>query len=531
MQNIYRILFLILALGAGWGSSVFSQEQEQKPYWGKLNGSVDASFGFYKKDSLNPDLDKFGTNTYINLDYTFKNFSAGLQYEIFEPPMRGFESKLEGNKLTQYYLNYAGERYNVTVGSFFEQFGSGLTFRSYEERMLGINTSLRGVSINATPVNWIHLKAFSGQPRKFLSYGESWVSGLDGDFIVSQLWNKEQNYSLSVGGSWVMRNNFSTYEDISIEPDPVHLASARVALNSNNVNVSVEYAFKDQAMNYSGELGKFVNQSGDAILVNIDYILDGFGVSGAFRRLEHMEFRADNEPIMSPIVALNYIPALTKQHKYALPGLYPYIPNIEGEIGGQVDLFWDISAGRYPIKTSLNASMYRTLGPNVQLTMPFFGEDGEQLYTEAGIEMERRFSRTFKSTLGFYFQDRVDLVEGRVKSYTEFVDLLWRINRKTSFRTEVQHMNTQMKDKSWIYGLVEVGFAPHLMVYTNGMYNYGAESDVREFFYNVGGSYTYKSLRASIDYGKNKAGNQCVGGICRFVPGYTGATVTLTYVF
>ena len=107
--------------------------------------------------------------------------------------------------------------------------------------------------------------------------------------------------------------------------------------------------------------------------------------------------------------------------------------------------------------------------------------------------------------------------------------MLWKLNRKLSLRGELQHMNTQMDDKAWIYGMLEVGVAPHWMIYVGGMRNYGAENP--EHFYNIGASFAHKSLRVSAGYAKNRAGYQCAGGICRSVPGYTGAIASVSYVF
>lgn len=532
MKRAFVFLSLVMIVVGSFSlPRVAAQEKKDRPYWGTLRGGVDGSFGFYNKDHNRPDLDKFGTNSYVNLDYNYRHLTVGLQYEVFEPPMRGFESELKGHRLTQYYLNCALQKYDITVGSFFEQFGSGLIFRSYEERMLGFDNSLRGVSVKASPFRWMRVKAFSGQPRKFLHYSKSWVSGADGEFIISDLWDKDRSRTVAVGGAWVLRSNSSKYDESSIEPKHINLFSGRASFTDNALNLSLEYTYKQKAMSYAMEVGDYVNQSGDALLFNVNYNVRGFGLAGVFRRIEHMAFRVDAEPVVAPTVPLNYIPALTKQHRYALPALYPHIPNIEGEIGGQLDMFVDIAMGRYPLKLSVNGSLYRSLGDNVKRTAPFFGDGSEFLYGEANIEMEKRFLPTLKTTLGFYFQDRNDEVEGRVKSYTEVMDFLWRIQRKISLRTEVQNMNTQARDKAWIYGLSELGWAPHWMVYGSAMYNYRADADLKTHYYNVGVSFTYNSLNASLDYGKNRAGHQCVGGICRFVPEYKGATLRLSYVF
>lgn len=527
MKQTSILLYSFLFIFAG---AISLQAQEKKTYWGKLHGGVDANAAFYKKDKERPDLDSMGINTYVNLNYEYKKFNVGLQYELYEPPMRGYPRELKGHKLMQYFASYATNNLNITLGSFYDQFGSGLIFRSYEERALGVNTSLRGIHIKYSPLEWMTLKALAGQPRRYLEYADAITYGTDAAFIISRLWNKEYTYNVSLGGSWIMRQNQKTPE-MSVEPSSVNLFGVRTGFNNNHVNVGVEYTSKGLSQSFIPVTGEFANQRGDALLINMDYTRPGLGISGVFRRVEHMDFRVDNKPEQI-YIPLNYIPALTKQHKYTLPALYPHVANAEGEIGGQMDIFWDVDPewmGKYPMKFSLNASWYRTLGDNWMKTMPFWGQEGINLFREASLELGKRFNRNVKANIGFYFQEKYESGEGNNKSFIEVADVLWRINRKMSLRTELQHMNTEMKDKAWIFGLIEWGIAPHWMIYVSDMHNYGA--DEKEHFFNIGASYAYNSLRVSAAYGKNREGLQCVGGVCRFVPGYTGATFTLSYVF
>ena len=44
-------------------------------------------------------------------------------------------------------------------------------------------------------------------------------------------------------------------------------------------------------------------------------------------------------------VSLNYVPALTMQHKYALLTLFPHEIKMAGETGGQFSLFGELPMG------------------------------------------------------------------------------------------------------------------------------------------------------------------------------------------
>lgn len=510
-------------------STLTVSAQERKKDWGTLHGGIESNAILYKKDEANPDGQKHGNNTYLNLKYDYKNFGAGLQYEIFEPPLKGYPEELKGNGLVQYYVGYSNDKLSVTAGSFYEQFGSGLIFRAFEERSLGINNSLRGLNVKYTPTDWLRIKLMGGQPRRYITYADAIIGGGDADVTISRLWNKDGSYDITLGGAWVTKKNTKSIPE-SVDPEMMHLYSMRGGFSAGGFNLGAEYTIKGMGQSFSPYVQKFLKESGTALLVNLDYLRNDFGVSGVFRRVEHMDFRIDNK-LQQIYVPMNYIPALTKQHKYALPSLYPHQTNTSGEIGGQVDVYYNLSGdwlGKYPLKLALNASYYNSLGRNPMETMPFFGREGSKLFSEISLEMGKRFSRAIMINTGLHYQE-VDHNTLLYKSFAQVVDILWKISKKASLRTELQHMTTDMEEKGWIYGLVEFGFAPHFTVFGSDMYSYAAEK--KEHYYNVGGSFTYGSLRAMLSYGRTRAGVQCVGGICRYVPEYTGLTGTLSYVF
>ncbi|MDO4695439.1 DUF6029 family protein [Porphyromonas sp.] len=526
MKNI--ITLLLTATVASPLHDLYAQSPSKEDY-GRLQGGIESNGAIYKKDPSDPESQRKGDNTYINLRYTYKDFNAGLQYETFEPPMLGYEKDLKGHALTQYYANYSGQKVNLTLGSFYEQFGSGLLLRAYEERSLGINNSLRGLNIKYTPTDWASIKVIGGQPRRYLTYADAFVAGIDTDLSIAHLWTKERNYDVTLGGSWL--SHFNTKEFARTKaPKQTNLWGLRTGFSTSDFTMGIEYTQKGASQSYSPHVLRYLDEGGDALLVNADYTLSDFGISAAFRRIEHMDFRIDNLP-KEIYVPMNYIPALTKQHKYALPGLYPYQARPSGEIGGQVDIYHTIKnerLGKYPLKIALNASHYRSLGYNPMRTMPFWGEGGTALFSELALEVGKKISRSLEINGGLYYQKQY--YEGQQnKSIAQVLDILWKITRKYSLRSELQHMTTDMKDKGWIYGLAEVGLAPRFAFYGSLMYSYAA--DAKQLYYTIGSSFTYNSLRASLSYGRNREGIQCVGGICRFVPEYTGITGSLSYPF
>ena len=69
-------------------------------------------------------------------------------------------------------------------------------------------------------------------------------------------------------------------------------------------------------------------------------------------------------------------------------------------------------------------------------------------------------------------------------------------------------------------------------MYVNDIYNYGNDDEMKKIhYYNLGGSYTIKGHRFALNYGRQRGGLICIGGVCRFVPESTGVTANVVLSF
>jgi hypothetical protein len=50
-------------------------------------------------------------------------------------------------------------------------------------------------------------------------------------------------------------------------------------------------------------------------------------------------------------------------------------------------------------------------------------------------------------------------------------------------------------------------------------------------YYNFGMSFTQKATRFSVNWGRNREGLQCAGGLCRYVPAYSGFGLSVITTF
>lgn len=93
-------------------------------------------------------------------------------------------------------------------------------------------------------------------------------------------------------------------------------------------------------------------------------------------------------------------------------------------------------------------------------------------------------------------------------------------------------MSADADKGNWAGGTAEFSFNDKLSVYVWDIYNYGnKDSNQQTHYYNVGGAYRIGSTRIAANYGRQRGGLVCVGGVCRFVPESTGFTLAISTAF
>lgn len=502
---------------------------------GFLSGSFETNTIYYLPDSKikaeAPD-DRFGSNNYLKFDYRLGKFAAGLMYEAYLPVLQGMPGELKDGKIVFKYAMFEDRGLNVRVGDFYEQFGSGLLFRAYEDRALGLNTSIEGVRLVYHYGDLVTLKGIYGHPRKYMDRAESQVRGMDLSLNLSSLFDLQQSF-LTLEGSFLSRYEryTGTSEDVDASVDGY---SFRLGWEYNG------FTLKGELVKKTGDAASYndwKNRKGSAGLVEIGYSGNNLGVLLSGRRLEFMEFRSSRDAIGIG-EGVNYLPSLTRQYTYSLANLNPYATQGNGEIGGQVDFYYNFPrdsklGGRRGMKIALNFSTYYDLKAKKDgdgFEVLDFGD--ELLFRDLSVDITKTLSPSFKCILMYAMQSFNPLITGHKpaewKSNLVVLDVTYKLNVKNSFRLELQHLWTEQDQKEWMAGLLEYNMAPRWSVFASDMYNYG---DTDLHYYSAGVSYVVSRTRVALNYGRNRAGYNCSGGVCRFVPAYTGFNLSLTTSF
>ena len=502
---------------------------------GYLTGSFESNDHFYVDDEANkfvPTGDKFGSNNYLKVDYYKGHFSAGLQLESYLPAMIGYPGDLNKTALSNIYVNWKDDNFQITAGTFYDQFGSGLLFRSWEDRLLGLNNAIMGARFAYNWEDKIAFKALWGMPRLGMEFSDTQVRGADLSVSLSNIIGLD-DIVLSVEGS--VLNKYSA----------ISIAEEEAGGKPNSLGWSGRVNFDWNGFFAKGEmvdLGKKVVakdiKRGNAQLVELGYNGRGLGVTLTGRRLEWMGQNIISNSTSSANL-ISYVPAMSTQYTYMLTTLHPYNPQVgdastaafnSGEMGGQLDAFYNFRrgtaiGGKRGMKVHANFSTYYAIAQEGSF------QPGNLLFRDFSFDVEKQWTKEFKMVLLYSLQE-YNPGYGQYKttwlSNIFVADLLYKWTSELSTRLELQYLKTYEDKKDWMAALLEVNFAPHWSVWGSDMYNHGM---TKKHYYNVGVSYAKGRTRLALGYGRYKDGYICSGGVCRSIPQYTGANFTITTSF
>ena len=494
--------------------------------------------------------------TYLDGSLRSQHLDVGLRLEEKRHPLPGREEE-KGWGLPYFYLRgrYAGV--DVTLGDIYEQFGSGLLFRAYEDRFLGLDNAVRGVRLNYAYREVFRLKSLAGQQRHFFDRPmrlftpeRGYLAGVDGEMSMEYFLPvlQAQGGSLLLGGGYLYKHEDE--DDLLRSRDgglyalrqPVGTGawSVRGDLTLPSLSVHAEYAHKDYDPNRTNG---FIFRSGSVAMLTASYLWGKSSLFVGARRSENFDFRSDRLAEGNAL-RVNFLQPFTKQQTYTLAAFYPYATQPGGEwaFQGAFDTsIPDPIRGRRPRHT--NIKLYGSIamglrrswlvpeGVNNPLAPELMGSDGytapfwgmkDLLFREVGIEVARRVSSSYSFVASYIHQTyHQRLIEGhasngdQIHSNIFIYDGHHRLSKKLTLRTELQYLHTLQDQGDWLYGGLECSILPHFILSASDLWNRSAPSQ-HYYMYAIAGSWTRHTLRLS--YGRTRAGINCSGGICRFMP-------------
>lgn len=497
------------------------------------------------------------TNTYADLNLMSRYVDAGARLEFTEFPLPGFESDFKGWGVPHIYVKGKLKGVDITAGDFYDQFGSGFVFRTYEERSLGIDNSLRGARVNVTGLKGVSFKVLGGLQRRYWDWSkDSWVGGADLELNLEQYSARmrDKNITWMVGGSYVLKHEKD--EDIVVPgtnyrlnlPEMVSAFDVRSRFQKGDYSLLAEYAWKSQDPSFDNG---YIYHRGNALMLSGSYSRRGMSALLQVKRSEDMAYRSQRS-MNGNSVFINNMPAFAYQHTYALAALYPYATQAAGgEWAFQGEVGYNFArrtplGGKYGTKLKVNFSHVRSLdkedvdaavGTSLYGTKgyksKFFKVGGETYYQDINVQMEKKLTKAFKLNLMYMNQRFNDAVirqedNGMIKSHIAVAEGKYQFNNKLTLRAEAQYLATKQDEGDWTYGLLELSVLPYFMFTVSDMWNNGA-SDVHYYMGSV--TFNYKAHRLMAGYGRTRAGYNCSGGVCRYVPATRGFQMSYNFNF
>lgn len=521
---------------------------------GRISGNLQSNGNFFITDEKigatgTPQYDnqKFGAESWLALNYSNWGFDMGIRFDMFNNsnllnPTGSFTDEGIG----RWYIHKEIHQFDLSGGYLYDQIGSGIIFRAYEERALMIDNALLGVKVGYKfNENW-KIKAFTGrQKRQFNTYGSVVRGGSLEGFVKL---DTVKNISIAPGFGAVARtldeesvnrvvNEIATYapQDSTGAQYNTYAMTLYNTLHIGNFSWYVEGAYKTKDVIYNefeekvtGGLGKLVNTDGYTAYTSFTYGGGGLGITLEGKYTKNFRFRTD--PFQIGVQGqINFLPPMARQNTFRLPARFS--PNTQelGEKGFQLD-------ARYAINKNLS------IGLNVS---DIYLLDNVSLYREIAPEVTFKYKRKWQLLAGLQvLQYNIAVYQGKddyVHAVTPYAEWLYKFTPRKSLRVEAQYLNTEDEFGSWAFALVELGMAPHWLIYVSDMYkiqhankeNFPVEKTKFDGLHypTLGIVYTFRANRFSLAYVKQVEGINCAGGICRYEPTFHGVRLQLSSSF
>ena len=522
-----------------------------------VHGSVQSDILFPEKDykiGTEDYKDKVLTNTYADVGLYSQFVDAGLRVEYLEHPLPGFEPDFKGWGVPNIYVKGKYKGFELTAGDFYEQFGSGFILLTYEERSLGIDNSIRGGRLKVNALKGFRFTALGGIQRRFWDWSkESRVFGADVEFDLNDYVKSFSNKGIiwTFGASYVLKNEEK--EDIIVPgtnfklnlPKNVNAFDVRTHFYRGGLSLLGEFAWKGQDPSFDNN---YTYRYGNALMLSAAYSKTGWSALLQVKRSEDMSFRSQRSMSLTSAF-LNNMPAFAYQHTYSLAALYPYATQAApGEWAFQGAFAYTFKrktalGGKYGTKLKLNVSYIRGLHHTggEKFHNSLYGTDGghtsffkmgELNYQDINLQLDKKITKEFHLNFMYmnqrYNQTVVEGHGGMINSNILVLEPKWKMSNKLTLRGEFQYLFTKQDKGDWAYGLLELSILPYLMVSVSDQWNCG-ETNLHYYMATVTGN--YRRNRLMVGYGRTRAGYNCSGGVCRYVPASRGFQLAYSYNF
>lgn len=509
MMNKFLLLLLIIPF------TVFTQDfpAPKLPKGVTILNQTKASYDFEKKISIFED--------WLNLDYRYENFSAGIRYESFlpndpSPAISRGKEKYSDIAYKYFTVNFGDKKTNfeITAGNYYALVGRGMVLRSYEDRNLRLDNNLQGVLVKAGYRNF-RLTALAGSAANSNNERKD----------VLYLADLEYRGLKWLKGGVTLASNRPEFDNVS----RTDIGSLRLETSFGAFDGYFEYAVKKNSDIQNAVFNSSESFAGKGIYASASYWYDIFSITGEYKYYDNFGFRSFDQTIN-----YNQPPATRKDYSYQLFNRHPSTLDADNEQGYQVEATANLSDNSSLL---LQFSETKTLDMDSYIQR-IYGQSLEPRVKlrEVFGQYSNEWSEKFKTTIALGYNEELD---ENTKNYTGVLDIRYSIDPRNTLRFIFEHQ--QSNNRTTLEDYFSDVFTMEYLRSPKYSIALVAEMKTREpipgntvrtlWSYVQGtikiGEHTDLSLLA----GSREAGIICIGGVCRYEPEFRGVEIKMVNRF
>ena len=499
------------------------------------------------------------------------DFLVGFRVQVDNPREATLGPDTVG--LTQYFAEFSRDGVTARAGSFYKLVGQGLMFNSFESRPVGFNTQTNGIEFDYKSKEFA-AGGFGGA----MSYNDIVQTDRVEEYDIRGAWGEARPVQeVIVGGSFVAATGQKTRSGFRNEFD-AYLREAYAEANYKGFSALFNWGDKRTTMDSITRAFTSSTGYGTGWYSKLAYTGSVFALIGEFKdyRFDLVE-PADivNATRQTRALPFQNAPTLIPEHDKALLARNPHTIDFNDELGFQLSgliypnekltlNFLATAASRHAawepvirVDTALGETFGYDLVGGSRLSFPELSDwrysPTWEVFTQADYELNDDVSLSLavqrKDNVIFYDQLSIE-VPSNIEIYkttTVMAEGVFSLSSRNSLHGIVEgqrvfdskkittandSLGVKEFDGKFYNLLATVEFSRSPKWSVNGRFEWSSsdkEQDGRQIWPVVGGTYRIgRAHTINAQYGWERGGIVCTGGVCRFINPFTGFRFSLT---
>lgn len=486
------------------------------------------------------------------------DFTLGFRVQVDKPREYGRDTV----GLTEYYAEFRRSGLRARGGTFYHLVDRGLIFNTFESRPLGFETRTTGIKLDYE-IPELGASVFGG----VLSYPDITSSTRVEEYVVRGASGEVRPITgLALGGGFVSATGERTRTGFS-RPFDAYLRQVFLRGTWEGLSAHVAIADKRSVLDSVSRAGTGSTGYGTGLYGMLGYQAELAGVTAEYKNyrfdiVDPSEMLSGQRPTRA--LPFQYPPTLIPEHDKTLLARNPHVVDMNDELGFQVEALLHPSedlnltllgtAGSrhnaWGVDSALGETVYGRLNAK-PLAFPELKDPSYSPYWEAFIGAE--YTATEELAFGFALQRRDNVIfyepatvgaPSRSETYKASTIMLESIADLGSANNlhailELQHVLDTKKATAAVdslgieayegrynNALLTLEYSQSPLWAVNARVEYSTtdrEEGGRQVWPVVGGTYRIGDAHTlGLQYGSERGGVVCTGGVCRYINPFTG---------